>query len=79
MPTIDKERWLRVSALLDDLLDAPAAARQARLAALEPQDPALASQVRLLLAAADWVERTRFLEGSALRHMSGRERERWRR
>ncbi len=66
MPTIDKERWLRVSPLLDELLDTPAAMRPARLALLAQEEPALAKDLRLLLAADAWIGRTGFLEGSAL-------------
>lgn len=70
MPTMDKERWLRISPLLDELLDAPSAARQARLRALDRQEPALAKDIRLLLAADAWIGRTGFLEGSALGHLA---------
>lgn len=69
MPTIDKERWLRISPLLDELLDATAAVRRARLTVLAQQDAALAKEVRLLLVADAWVARTGFLEGSALGSM----------
>ena len=58
MAAIDKERWQRVSPLLDELLDLAAPERAARLAELRAQDPALAAELLPLL------EQQQALEGS---------------
>lgn len=49
MASIDKERWQRVSPLLDELLDLAAPERAARLEQLRAQDPALAAELLPLL------------------------------
>ena len=49
MATMDRSRWLRASPHLDDVLDLPAAARAARLAALREGDPDTAADVDVLL------------------------------
>ena len=59
MAAIDKERWQRLSPLLDELLDLAAPARAARLAELRAQDPALAAELLPLL------EQQQALEGSS--------------
>ena len=63
---IDLDRWKLVSPLLDELLDADPAARDARLAQLRRDDPSLAAEVESLLARQASVEHEGFLEGSAL-------------
>ncbi len=47
---MDAERWQRLSPLLDALIELDGDARQARLAALREEDPALAAEVEALLA-----------------------------
>jgi serine/threonine protein kinase/tetratricopeptide (TPR) repeat protein len=47
---MDAERWQRLSPLLDALIELDGDARQARLAALREEDPALATEVEALLA-----------------------------
>lgn len=47
---MDAERWQRLSPLLDALIELEGDARQARLAALREEDPALAAEVEALLA-----------------------------
>jgi len=59
MAAIDKERWQRLSPLLDELLDLAAPERAARLAELRAQDPALAAELLPLL------EQQQALEGSS--------------
>jgi serine/threonine-protein kinase len=49
-PTLDREQWLRLSALLDEALDLDvASARQAWLAALRERDAATAAQLERML------------------------------
>ncbi|NCT81858.1 MAG: serine/threonine protein kinase [Comamonadaceae bacterium] len=50
MTASTKERWLALSPLLDDLLDLDEAERALHLDALAAQDPALADELRALLA-----------------------------
>jgi Tol biopolymer transport system component len=50
------EAWQRAEPLLDELLELDAAARAARLLELESGDPALAAQLREMLAAAETEE-----------------------
>lgn len=59
MAAIDKERWQRLSPLLDELLDLAAPERAARLAELRTQDPTLAAELLPLL------EQQQALEGSS--------------
>lgn len=59
MAAIDKERWQRLSPLLDELLDLAAPERAARLEQLRAQDPALAAELLPLL------EQQQALEGSS--------------
>ncbi|MFN3564712.1 MAG: protein kinase domain-containing protein [Burkholderiaceae bacterium] len=66
MAGIERDRWRRISPLLDELLDADAAQRAARLARLRGEDAALADEVAALLAREAVVETAQFLEGSAL-------------
>ena len=53
MDDLDKQRWLALSPLLDELLDLETAARQQRLDELQAQDPDTAAQLQRLLAARD--------------------------
>jgi serine/threonine-protein kinase len=66
MAGIERTRWQAVSPLLDELLEAGAAQREARLAQIRRQDRALADDVAALLAREAAVETAQFLEGSAL-------------
>jgi serine/threonine-protein kinase len=50
MTGVDSERWRRLKPLLESLVELPAAEREARLAAV---DPDLAAEARSMLAAAD--------------------------
>ncbi|MEW5879765.1 MAG: serine/threonine-protein kinase [Pseudomonadota bacterium] len=68
MAGIDRDRWQRVSPLLDELLDADETRRAARLAQLRREDAPLADEVAALLARQAAVETAQFLEGSALDH-----------
>jgi serine/threonine-protein kinase len=49
MATIDRQRWLRASTYLDDVLDLPRAEQDARLEALRRDDPVTADDVAALL------------------------------
>lgn len=66
MAGIDRERWRRVSPLLDELLDADAARRAERLAEIRGEDAPLADEVAALLAREAAVDALQFLEGSVL-------------
>jgi serine/threonine-protein kinase len=66
MAGIEKERWARISPLLDELLDADATSRTARLAQLRQNDAGLADQVAALLNQHAALETAEFLEGSVL-------------
>ena len=59
------EHWKRLSPLLDELLDLDAAPRQARLAALRLEDPALADELASLVRDAERAEEAQFLAGTA--------------
>jgi tetratricopeptide (TPR) repeat protein len=62
MQPMDMARWLRLSPLLDELLDCDDAARAQRLTALRTDDPALADEVGVLLARVAANDREAFLE-----------------
>jgi len=62
MSSIDKARWLQLSPLLDELLDADAAARAERLREIAAEDSLLAAELTELLADHASIERERFLE-----------------
>ena len=66
MGTVDTARWTLLSGQLDDLLELPEPARQARLADLGRSDAALARELRALLAEQAEIEAEGFLEGQAL-------------
>ena len=74
MIAIDKASWPAVSALLDELMDADNGRRDARLAQLQAQEPALAEVVSSLLALQTAVEIEHFLEGTAFDQLSPRQR-----
>ncbi|MDR7331415.1 serine/threonine-protein kinase [Roseateles asaccharophilus] len=61
MHDLDKQRWLALSPLLDELLDLETAARQQRLDVLQAQDPDAAAHLRRLLARAQDLEQQGFL------------------
>ncbi len=62
MDVLDRDRWRVLSTHLDDLLDLDDEARNARLAAIETGDPALAADLRSLLDERRAIEAERFLE-----------------
>ena len=64
MIVADRERWQRLSPLLDGLLDLDGLARAARLEAIERDDAGLAAELRGWLADAERAERARFLAGN---------------
>ena len=66
MPPVDKARWLRLSPLLDEILDGDDSARAQRLAALRDQDPALADDIEAMLDQLAEMDRDAFLERPAL-------------
>src|SRR5215213_1638633 len=61
--SIDKDQWTAFRALLDELLEANALHRAARLSEVRATDPALADSVAALLARQSAVEAEAFLEG----------------
>ena len=69
--SVGKETWGRLSPLLDELLDLPDDERDARLAALRAQDPALAEAVAAMLQHLPAIERGEFMPASALPKPAG--------
>ena len=65
MIDVDRERWKRLSPLLDSLLDLEPPARAARLDALAAEDAALAGELAALLAHASKADEAQFLAGNA--------------
>jgi serine/threonine-protein kinase len=65
-PSTAQARWLRLSPLLDELLDLEPAARAARLAELRADDPAGADELQAMLDELPAIEREEFLERPAL-------------
>ena len=61
MNALDKQRWLSLSPLLDELLDLDPPARAERLARLRADDPEAAEQLQRLLERADGLEQQGFL------------------
>ena len=59
-------RWLRLSPLLDELLELDEAARAARLATLEAEDAGLAAELRALLQRDQALDAAQFLAGPVL-------------
>jgi serine/threonine protein kinase len=66
MRPIDKTRWLRLSPLLDEILDSDAAARARRIAALRDEDAALADEMAALIDRLAQMDTEAFLERPAL-------------
>jgi eukaryotic-like serine/threonine-protein kinase len=65
MARIDKNRWTRLSPLLDELLDADEQVRSVRLARIRDTDGDLADDLSALLHRQAVIEKEGFLEGSA--------------
>ncbi|MEO6278590.1 protein kinase domain-containing protein [Roseateles sp.] len=61
MDALDKQRWLALSPLLDEMLDLDRSARGERLAQLAAQEPDTAAQLKQLLARAEGLEEAGFL------------------
>ena len=72
MPAIDLNRWPRLSALLNELLETDDAHRAEQLTQIAASDPDLAADLTQLLAHRADVETAQFLEGSALAAMDQR-------
>jgi serine/threonine-protein kinase len=66
MEAIDKDRWARISPVLDELLDTDPQGRAERLNALRHIDGALADDVAALLAQQTAIDESGFLEGAAM-------------
>jgi hypothetical protein len=64
---ITPREWRRLSGLLDEILELPAALRAARLQAIGAQEPALKERMMALLAALD--RAGDFLESQALNRL----------
>ncbi|HUQ89135.1 MAG TPA: protein kinase [Vicinamibacterales bacterium] len=62
---LDPARWQAASTYLDEVLELEEPSRDAWIAALGEREPAVATDVRLLLEQHRALERERFLEGSA--------------
>ena len=67
----DKARWLRLSPLLDEMLDCDGAARAERMAALRARDPALANEISAMLDELAEMDRAAFLDRPALPREAG--------
>lgn len=65
VPAFDKERWLRLSALLDEGLELDGVEREAWLERLRSEDSALAGEVAALLVEHGALSREGFLDGTA--------------
>src|SRR6267142_808618 len=66
MALIDRERWLALSPLLDELLEADPNERAVRLEKIRRDDASLGEHLAQLLARQAEVETAQFLEGSVL-------------
>lgn len=66
MSGTDNATWEAISALLDELLDADAERREARLSQIRTQNPALAEHVSALLAQRPAINAERFLDQSVV-------------
>jgi len=66
MRVVDKAQWLRLSPVLDEILDCDGAARAQRLAALRDKDPMLADEIEAQLEELADMDRDAFLERPAL-------------
>ncbi len=65
MATMDRQRWLRASGHLDDVLDLPTEAQDARIAELRERDPEAAADVAVLLEQHRLLTAEGFLESAA--------------
>ena len=63
---MDRRRWLALSPLMDELLEASPAERERRLAQLKLEDPAAAEELQGLLVRAEELEAERFLSEPAV-------------
>jgi len=68
---MDKQRWLALSPLLDELLDLAPEARDERLAGLRGQDPEAAEQLQRFLARAQQLQSEGFLSQPAIARWQG--------
>ncbi len=66
MDSIDKQRWARISPVLDELLETTPEERLSRLESLRRTDAALADEVEALLEHERAIDASGFLEGTAL-------------
>ncbi len=74
MSDTGKDRWRRINESLDRALDLEGAEAEAFVEALEAEDPAMATDLRALLAERDPIARDGFLEGDVLpRALTGAE------
>jgi serine/threonine protein kinase/tetratricopeptide (TPR) repeat protein len=62
MPPLSSERWRAINPYLDDALELASEEREAWLAAIDARDPALAADLRSLLAEHDALQASHFLE-----------------
>jgi len=66
MDALDRQRWLSLSPLLDELLDLDPPAREARLTQLRAEDADTADQLKRLLGRADDLQQQGFLSQPAV-------------
>ena len=66
MPAIPPDRWRALSPYLDEALEIPTSDRRTWLASIRLQDPALASDLQMMLVEQDVVHESRFLERAVL-------------
>jgi serine/threonine-protein kinase len=65
--TLDPERWKALSPYLDEALEMPTGQRELWLAGLSMREPAIAADLRMLLAEHQDLNRAGFLDGTASR------------
>lgn len=71
MDALDKQRWIALSPLLDELLDLEEPGRNARLAEIRAGDPAMAEHLEALLARDAVLHQESFLEQPAAEALQG--------
>lgn len=71
MDALDKQRWIALSPLLDELLDLEEPGRSARLAEIRAGDPAMAEHLEALLARDAALNQESFLEQPAAEVLQG--------
>lgn len=71
MDALDKQRWIALSPLLDELLDLEEPGRSARLAEIRAGDPAMAEHLEALLARDAALHQESFLEQPAAEALQG--------